>query len=111
MDMPFMAWFKTQYTSKTRKKHFTAREKAMLRPIAEVFAILDGNAFWGLSVDEMGQDNWFEQYLPEAWIVYKNNPSVVKGTSWYQDHIEHENDTVTDAYTTWQLMKLLAGRR
>jgi len=29
-----------------RKKKFTEKEKKILRPIAEVIAILDGNAFW-----------------------------------------------------------------
>lgn len=108
--MEFLNWFHSHYGKTCRKKRFSAKEKAMLRPIAEVFAILDGNAFWGLSVDEMGFDNWYEQYLPEAWIAYKSNPTVVEGTSWYQDHIDHENQTVIDAYHNWQLMKLLSSK-
>ena len=42
----------------TKKRKFTAKEKAMLRPIAETVAIIDGNAFWGLSQDQTGEDNW-----------------------------------------------------
>lgn len=94
----------------TKKRRFTAREKAMLRPIAEVLAILDGNAFWGLSVDQSGDDNWYEQYMPEAWMIYKNNPSVIKGASWYSDHIDHENDSVEDAYNQWRLLKMISKR-
>lgn len=108
--MTFMYWFRQNYPLRYKKKKFSDKEKIMLRPIAEVFAILDGNAFWGLSVDEAGNDNWYEQYLTEAWIVYKNNPSVIKGTSWYSHHVEHENTTVKDAYKNWLLLKLISKR-
>jgi hypothetical protein len=100
--------FINQTYKKTRKRRFSAREKIILRPIAEVIAILDGNAFWGLSVTPDGEDNWYEQYLTEAWMVYNNNPGVVKGTSWYSDHMEHENETVADAYNNWRLLKMLS---
>lgn len=93
---------------KSRKRKFSAKEKIMLRPIAEVIAIMDGNAFWGLSVDPDGQDNWYEQYLIEAWMIYNNNPGVLKGTSWYSDHVDHENETVADAYNNWRLLKMLS---
>lgn len=52
---------------------FTAREKHALRPIAETLAMLDGNAFFGLSQDENGDDNHYEQYLPEAWALVRSN--------------------------------------
>lgn len=45
---------------------FTPEEKARLRPIAEVLAMLDGNAFFGATTDDDGEDTWYEQYLPEA---------------------------------------------
>lgn len=96
---------------KSRKRKFTAREKTILRPIAETLAILDGNAFWGLSVDQSGEDNWYEQYLPEAWMVYRGSSAgVIKGTSWYQDHVDHENDSVEDAYCQWRLLKMISKR-
>jgi hypothetical protein len=94
----------------SKKKKFTAKEKIMLRPLAESIAILDGNGFFGLSRDENGDDNWYEQYLIEAWMIYRSNPGVIKGTSWYQDHIDHENDSVEDAHNQWRLLKMLSRR-
>jgi len=108
-DLNILTVIHQQYKS-TKKRKFTAKEKAMLRPIAETVAIIDGNAFWGLSQDQAGEDNWYEQYLPEAWMIYKNNPSVIKGTSWYQDHVDHENDSVEDAYNQWRLLKMISKR-
>jgi hypothetical protein len=111
--MNILGWLHREWGGKTKtsKRRFTDKEKKMLRPIAEVIAILDGNAFWGLSVDDTGEDNWYEQYLPEAWMIYRNNPSVISGTSWHRDHINHENETVRDAYNNWQLLKMLAVKR
>ena len=94
----------------TKKRKFTAKEKTILRPLAEVIAVLDGNAFWGLSQDHNGEDNWYEQYLPEAYMVYRNNPGILRGTSWYQDHVDHENDSVEDAYNQWRLLKMISKR-
>jgi hypothetical protein len=96
-----------------RKKRFTAEQKLMLRPLAEVIAILDGNAFFGLDVDENGEDRWYEQYLPEAWMVYKANGSGngwISQTSWMRE-LDHENDTVRDAYAHWRLLKKLSKRQ
>lgn len=45
---------------------FTAEEKKRLRPIAETLALLDGNAFFGATRDDSGDDTFYEQYLPEA---------------------------------------------
>jgi len=98
----------SQY-KRTRKRKFTDREKVLLRPLAEVVAILDGNAFWGLTIDDDGNDTWWEQYLPEAWMIYRNNPAVLEGTSWYKDHTP-ENDTVKDAYDNWRLLKILSRK-
>lgn len=55
------------------KDTFTAREKAKLRPIAETLAMLDGNAFFGMTKDEAGDDEWFVSYLPEAFALYEAN--------------------------------------
>lgn len=51
-------------------KEFTPDEKAILRPIAEVIAMLDGNAFFTMDTDK---GEWYEQYLPDAWSLYANN--------------------------------------
>jgi hypothetical protein len=94
---------------KTRKRKFTEREKILLRPIAETIAILDGNAFWGLTIDDNGDDTWYEQYLQEAWMIYRSNPGLLEGTSWYKDHTP-ENTTVKDAYDNWRLLKMLSKK-
>jgi len=95
---------------KTRKKKFTAEEKRILRPIAEVIAIMDGNAFFGIQKDDNGSDTWYEQYLVEAWMIasYKNKINGwVKETSWVKD-MTHENPSVEEAYNNWQLLKILS---
>jgi hypothetical protein len=51
------------------KGSFTDAEKSKLRPIAEVLAMLDGNAFFGIA----GEDDWYVQYLPEAFATYEAN--------------------------------------
>lgn len=45
---------------------FTDEEKKSLRPVAETLALLDGNAFFGATRNESGDDTFYEQYLPEA---------------------------------------------
>lgn len=107
--MNILELIRSQY-KKTNKKKFSQTEKMILRPIAETIAILDGNGFFGLSRDENGNDTWYEQYLQEAYMIYKSNPSVVHGTSWYHDHFEHENTTIHDAYMNWQLLRLLSTK-
>lgn len=95
---------------KPRKSKFTKKEKLMLRPIAEVLCLLDGNAFFGISIDDNGEDTWYEQYLPEAYVIWKSNGGM-KGwasqVSWIRE-TNHENETVADAWMSWQLLKILA---
>ena len=66
---------------------FTAEEKALLRPIAETFAMLDGNAFFSMPLED-GKE-WYEQYLPEACELWHSNGGL-KGwagaTSWGREH-------------------------
>jgi hypothetical protein len=98
---------------KPRKKKFTVKEKAMLRPIAEVLCLLDGNAFFGISADENGDDIWYEQYLPEAYVIYKDNGGDngwASELSWIRD-AKHENRSVREAYQHWQLLKILARKK
>ena len=96
----------------TRKQKFSAKQKAQLRPIAEVLALLDGNAFFNMTVDDNGQDTWYEQYLPEAWAVFTatgGERGWISQASWMRD-LDHENDSVKDAYDNWRLMKILSKR-
>ena len=104
-------WIKDVYGS-TRKKKFSEKQKAQLRPIAEVLAILDGNAFFYMTVDDQGQDTWYEQYLPEAWAIFTatgGDKGWISQASWMRD-LDHENDSVKDAYDNWRLMKILSKR-
>lgn len=50
---------------------FAPGEKAKLRPIAETLAMLDGNAFFGMSAGD--HEDWSDQYLPEAAALYDAN--------------------------------------
>lgn len=56
-----------------KRESFTAREKLKLRPIAETLAMLDGNAFFGSTKDEAGNDTWYEGYLAQAASVWDAN--------------------------------------
>jgi len=108
----FLNWFWQDMPKSSKKKKFTQKEKDLLRPIAEVIAILDGNAFFGMTRNEMGEDTWYEQYLPEAWAIYKaqgKNGGWIQETSWAKD-TQHENDSVKDAYLNWRLLKLLSRK-
>lgn len=96
-----------------KKTKFTDKEKNFLRPIAEVLALLDGNAFFGISVDDYGEDIWYESYLPEAYVIYKSNGGDrgwASEVSWIKE-ANHENDSVKDAYQNWQLIKMLARKK
>lgn len=95
---------------RTTKKKFSREEKNMLRPIAEVLAMLDGNAFFGMTTDENGEDNFYEQYLPEAYRVFKSNGGKKGWASEasFAKIYKHENATVEEAFKTWQLLKILA---
>lgn len=65
VDMPEDGW--------RQPGSFTPEEKARLRPVAETLAMLDGNAFFGMDVDEKGDDIHYERYLPEAAAVAEAN--------------------------------------
>jgi hypothetical protein len=94
----------------TTKRKFTQNQKDKLRPIAETLAMLDGNAFFGISINEDGEDSWYEQYLPEAWRIYKANggdKGWASEVSWIKE-ANHENDSVKEAWQEWQLLKELS---
>jgi hypothetical protein len=98
---------------KPRKKKFTSEEKKKLRPIAETLAMLDGNAFFGVSIDDEGDDIWYEGYLPDAWTIWKANggdDGWASEVSWIKD-ANHENEAVKDAYQHWQLLKILSKKK
>lgn len=64
---------------------FTDEEKAILRPIAETIAMLDGNAFFTM---DTAHGEWYEQYLPEAWGLFKANGGLdgwAGEASWIRD--------------------------
>jgi hypothetical protein len=95
-----------------RKKKFTARQKQFLRPIAEIIAVIDGNAFFGMTVDDYGEDTWYEQYLPAAWAIYKfsgGENGWISQVSWIKA-LDHENQSVKDAFEQWQLLKSLSKK-
>ena len=109
---PLGKYLRINFGTPTKTK-FTDKQKKQLRPIAEVLAIIDGNAFFGMSVDESGEDNWYEQYLPEAWQIFKTlgkDTGWISQASWMKD-LEHENESVRQAYEDWRLLKKLSRKR
>jgi hypothetical protein len=106
-------WFWQNHNQKLRRRKFTDSEKELLRPIAEVMAIMDGNAFFGMTRNDQGEDTWYEQYLPEAWAVYNaqgKDGGWINETSWAKN-LQHENVAVKDAYEQWKLLKLLSRNK
>jgi len=61
------------WPSKAAVARISDRRRAMLRPIAETLAMLDGNAFFGIERNEAGDDTHWQQYLPEAWSLFESN--------------------------------------
>lgn len=55
------------------KDSFDAEESRKLRPVAETLAMLDGNAFFGMSRGPDGDDDHYRQYLPEAHALVEAN--------------------------------------
>lgn len=89
------------------ERKFTEEEKRLLRPVAEVLCMLDGNAFFAAELSD-GRE-WYEQYLPEAAALYFQNGygDGFKAVSWLKEQ-EHENDSVRAAYESWRMMKTLS---
>lgn len=87
---------------------FTKQEKKNLRPIAEVLAMLDGNAFFSMMLAR--NKDWYEQYLPEALALFESNGGK-KGwagmVSWLNDS-ELKNPAVKEAWENYQTMLKLA---
>lgn len=91
------------------KRKFTQDEKDILRPIAEILAVMDGNAFFGMELPDGGE--WYEQYLPEAWSVFQNSGGYngsFMGASWVKD-MHPTNPAVREAYDAYRTIKGLAG--
>ena len=97
------------------RKEFTDEEKALLRPIAETLAMLDGNAFFGTKISDHinGTDcDWYEQYLPEAWEVWDSHAGLQGWaglTGWGSEHkLRQENETLRGLWDQYQVALRLA---
>lgn len=78
-------------------RQFSDEEKQLLRPIAEVLALLDGNAFFTMDLGN-GRE-WYEQYLPEAWSIFEGSGGVsgwAGEMSWVKDAI-NDHPAVVEA--------------
>lgn len=92
------------------RRVFTDEEKTLLRPIAETLAMLDGNAFFGSQIDDNLTGTtmeWYEQYLPEAWEVWKGNGGLegwAALTCWGREHkLRQENLTLQGLWEQYQM--------
>ena len=110
-EFDLFKWINQHYR-KTTKKNFSAQEKAILRPIAETLAMLDGNAFFGMSTNDNGDDVWYEQYLQEAWRIFVANGGIKgwAGEASFVKAANHENEAVKEAYNNWLLLKILSKK-
>lgn len=58
------------------KTQFSEQEKALLRPIAETLAMMDGNAFFEMTdkpEDRHNGSEWYEGYLNQASAIFNSN--------------------------------------
>jgi len=79
---------------------FSAEEKRMLRPIAETLAMLDGNAFFGISTPDA-----YDGYLPEAWALFVSSGGEngwAGRCSWIREPPEHQIPAVRQAWENYQ---------
>lgn len=89
--------------SEAGDKVFTDDEKQLLRPVAEVLAMLDGNAFFGADLGD-GRE-WYEQYLPEAWSLFEANGGITgwpSGMSWVRD-MNNDHPAVIEARRSFRI--------
>lgn len=89
--------YELEFRDTATTRVFTAEEKALLRPIAETIAMLDGNAFFTMDLGD-GRE-WYEQYLPEAWSLFESNGGL-KGWASEMQHVRvitSNNPSVIDA--------------
>ena len=106
--MPLNRTYNLKVNQKFINYQWTDEEKQRLRPIAETIALLDGNAFFLHNLAD-GRE-WYEQYLPEAATVFDDNGGLdgwAGEISWIKD-IHHENESVKEAYDSWQVIKKLS---
>lgn len=100
-------YYSIDLSNKILRHDFSAQEKELLRPMAETLAMLDGNAF--LSDKQINGQEWYEQYLPEAWVVWQSNGGRDgwAGEASFAKQLRHENAAVEEAYLNWQTLKRL----
>jgi len=104
----FQCTYSLKVPEQQYNRKYTEQEKQWLRPIAETVAMLDGNAFFSSNLSN-GQE-WYEQYLPEAAAIFYGNGGSTGWageTSWMKD-LEHETESVKDAYDLWKTLKTLS---
>lgn len=90
---------------------FSEEEKLLLRPIAETIAMLDGNAFF--TIAGVGESEWYEQYLPEAWALWNANGGSggwAGEASWAREHrIRGSNEMIRGLHEQYRTALMLAG--
>lgn len=90
------------------RTEFTPEEKRWLRPIAETLAMLDGNAFFTMDTGNGGE--WYEQYLSEAWALWKSNGGIDgwAGEAEWVGKAHFKNHTVQAAWEQFKIVLELA---
>lgn len=106
-DKPHRIRYSIDLDDRILRHDFSQDEKIVLRPIAETLAMLDGNAFFG--TPSADGTEWYEQYLPEAWIVWSQNGGAQgwAGRASFARMLVHENKAVEEAFINWQTLKRL----
>jgi hypothetical protein len=93
------------------RTEFTAREKQLLRPIAETLALLDGNAWFDIPGPDGGE--FYEMYLSGAWEVFHSNggeTGAAGDASWVKCLLAQEqNPTLGQIWDQYQTALRLMG--
>ena len=103
---------KYKFTYEYKDRVFTDEEKRLMRPIAETLAMMDGNAFFTLELND-GREFW-EQYLPEAAELFFGNGGLdgwSSEASWVKEHLLRKSDTaLNNAWEQYQVVKALVEK-
>ena len=98
-----------QFTYEYEGVTFSEEHKRLLRPIAETLAMMDGNAFFTVGLDD--DREYYEQYLAEAAEIFFGNGGL-KGwaseASWVKEHLLREkHPALKNAWEQYQILKEL----
>lgn len=85
-------------------------EQYAIRCIAETIAIIDGNAFFGISRDASGDDTHYQSYLNSALAIWEQTTDWKEESFLYRTFKPVENKAVEEAFEHYQTLHTLVKK-